>query len=92
MFVYERTRHRCWEVTFGTTMQVNMEQKHNCSETSHQMMKTLLAPHLLTLGLKHFLLMLLWQRCLRTTRFPGSLLEKSMPVQHMFNRILGGGM
>lgn len=55
------------------------------------MMKQLLAPHLLIIGLKYFLLMLLWQRCLRTTHFPGSVLEESMPAQHMFSRILGGG-
>lgn len=56
------------------------------------MMKQLLAPRLLTLCLKYFLLMLLWQRCPRTTHLPGSLLEELMPVQHMFGGILGGGM
>lgn len=56
------------------------------------MMKHLLAPHPLTLGLKYFLLMLLWQRCPRTTRFSGSVLDEPMPAQHMFGRILGGGM
>lgn len=68
-----------------------MEWKHNLLRgPSHQMMKQLLAPHLLTLGLKYVLLMLLWQRCPRTTRFPGSPLEESMPAQHMFSRVLGG--
>lgn len=71
-------------------MQTNMERKqHSCLEVPlMKYMKLLLAPHLLTLGLKYFLLMLLWQRCPRTTR----LLEESIPGQHMFTRILGGGM
>lgn len=64
-------------------------KQHSCLEVPlMKYMKLLLAPHPLTLCLKYFLLMLLWQPCPRTTR----LLEDSVPVQHMFSRVLGGGM
>lgn len=46
-----------------------MERKQHGVEVSlMKYMKVVLAPHLLTLSLKYFLLMLLWQQCPRTTR------------------------
>lgn len=59
---------RCWEVTFGKKIQLNMERKqHSVEVPIMKYMKVVLAPHLLTLSLKYFLLMLLWQQCPRTT-------------------------